>query len=62
MTNQEEFVSECRHHWMIASPNGPVSEGVCKLCGERSEFRNSMPISGWDRQGAKTQRVRQARR
>ena len=60
VTNDEEIGSECRHHWLIESPNGPTSRGVCKLCGERGEFRNSMPISGWDREGAKN-RARRAR-
>ena len=31
----------CRHRWLIASPNGPTSEGVCRLCGARRDFRNS---------------------
>ncbi len=61
MTNQEQVVSECKHYWMIDSPNGPTSEGVCKICGERSEFRNSMQGSGWDRESAQGKRVRQAR-
>ncbi len=61
MTNQEQAVSECKHYWMIDSPNGPTSEGVCKICGERSEFRNSMQGSGWDRESAQGKRVRQAR-
>ena len=43
----------CTHYWVIASPNGPTSEGVCKLCGERAEFRNSVSVSGWDREGSR---------
>ena len=35
--------AECRHHWVIESPNGPMSLGVCKLCGTEREFRNSLP-------------------
>lgn len=31
----------CRHHWLIEPPDGPTSEGVCKLCGARREFRTS---------------------
>lgn len=30
----------CRHHWIIEPPNGPVSKGVCKLCGEVKVFDN----------------------
>lgn len=28
------------HRWRIEEPNGPVSGGVCKVCGARKEFRN----------------------
>jgi len=28
------------HRWRIDEPNGPVSMGVCKVCGESKEFRN----------------------
>ena len=40
---------ECVHEWLIDSPNGPVSKGECLNCGQVSEFKNSMPVSGWDR-------------
>ena len=60
---QEELPeSDCRHHWMIESPNGPTSVGTCKLCGMRAEFRNSMPGSGWDRESPQAKRMRQARK
>lgn len=42
----------CTHHWIIDSPIGPISKGVCKICGEQREFcnqwrpNNSM-TSGW---------------
>ena len=42
----------CSHHWVIASPNGPTSVGVCKLCGVEREFRNSLPGGGWERDAA----------
>ena len=34
--------AKCVHHWNIAEPNGPISEGVCKNCGEKKEFQNSI--------------------
>ena len=34
---------ECIHHFDIPPPDGPTSEGVCRLCGERREFHNSLP-------------------
>ncbi len=30
----------CTHYWVIEPPNGPISKGVCKLCGSQKEFRN----------------------
>lgn len=30
----------CVHHWIIEPPNGPVSKGVCKLCGAEKNFEN----------------------
>ena len=41
---------------MIESPNGPTSMGRCLTCGAESEFKNSMPISGWDRDGSKAKK------
>ncbi len=28
------------HRWRIDEPNGPVSYGVCKVCGTTKEFKN----------------------
>jgi hypothetical protein len=61
VTQEQQPVTECQHHWIIESPNGPVSMGVCKLCGVRSEFKNSIQGSGWDRDSSQGRRVRQAR-
>lgn len=33
--------STCCHHWLIETPNGPISRGVCKFCSEIREFHNS---------------------
>ncbi len=33
--------TQCAHHWIIETPDGPVSKGVCRLCGEEREFTNS---------------------
>ena len=53
MIKEQEPLSDCEHHWVIESPNGPTSTGVCKVCGSKSEFKNSIPGSGWDRVGSK---------
>ena len=38
----------CRHHWLIESPHGVTSMGVCKLCGSQKEFRNSAGDFLWE--------------
>ena len=44
-----EFIAnKCAHHWVIDRANGPMSEGVCRRCGEKREFTNSAePTSIW---------------
>ncbi len=58
MPEQEQAVANenCSHRWMIESPNGPTSMGKCMVCGAEGEFKNSVPISGWDRDGSKTKK------
>ena len=46
-TTAEVTESGCVHHWVIEPPNGAVSEGHCKACGEKKEFRNSFEYSSW---------------
>ena len=31
---------KCCHHWIIEAPDGPVSNGACRLCGEARQFKN----------------------
>ena len=37
----------CQHHWVIDRPSGPLSKGVCRLCGENREFQNYVEGSSW---------------
>ena len=39
--------ASCTHHWVIEPPNGAISVGKCRMCGERREFRNSYEYSSW---------------
>ncbi|MBI5946637.1 MAG: hypothetical protein HY875_00680 [Chloroflexi bacterium] len=53
MTQAEAFEQTgvsamCRHHWIIDTPNGAVSGGSCKRCGQQREFRNSSEDLMWD--------------
>ena len=39
---QDVIVSaeQCVHHYIVESPNGKFSEGVCKKCGKKKQFAN----------------------
>jgi len=43
--------ASCRHHWVIQTPNGATSGGVCKRCGARRDFPNAAADALWDREG-----------
>lgn len=45
--NDEEVVSTCRHHWVIQPADGPVSNGLCQVCGEIREFKNYVESATW---------------
>ena len=47
----EVVESDCNHHWVIDSPNGPTSTGRCRVCGEIREFKNSIQITSWESEG-----------
>ena len=47
MSTTKNKSTECSHHWSIEPPNGTMSIGNCKLCGETREFRNSFEYSSW---------------
>ncbi len=38
----------CIHYWIIDPPYGPVSDGVCRKCGDVKQFQNYLPRSTWD--------------
>ena len=40
-TGVGENVANCVHHWIIDSPIGDTSAGVCRHCGARRFFYNS---------------------
>jgi hypothetical protein len=48
--NQEKLTeymhTHCAHYWIIAVPNGPISEGNCQRCGHVRDFYNSAEYSG----------------
>ena len=40
-------VPTCSHQWVIDSPAGPTSRGVCGLCNEERQFQNYIEGSSW---------------
>jgi len=32
----------CHHHWIIEPAQGSMSRGVCQVCEEEREFKNSI--------------------
>lgn len=49
----EQAEPQCCHHWAIQPATGPVSSGVCQVCGEVREFKNYVEASTWgDDKGA----------
>lgn len=47
-TIQVQDQATCRHHWVIESPTGPISRGVCKVCGAVKEFQNYQFDFSWE--------------
>ena len=45
---QERERASCIHHWVIESPAGPLSKGVCLICGEKKDFRNAVEEGAWE--------------
>jgi len=39
--------SSCQHVWVIDTPNGPSSKGVCSICTEEKQFQNYIEGSAW---------------
>ena len=35
----------CQHYWILDSPNGPLSRGLCRDCGEEKDFPNYIEAS-----------------
>ena len=47
LDSDAQVSTTCQHYWMIDKPAGPVSTGVCRVCGEEREFRNYVEGSSW---------------
>lgn len=40
-TSYARSAAQCRHHWVIETPNGATSLGICKRCGRRRRYPNA---------------------
>ena len=40
MTESKADQKKCVHFWIIESPDGRTSHGVCKYCGAVNDFSN----------------------
>ena len=48
MVDGQQRTGSCRHYWIIESPRGPVSSGLCRDCGEGREFKNYIEETSYD--------------
>jgi hypothetical protein len=48
----------CRHHWLIDTPRGSVTRGVCRHCGAVKEYQSAWNGSVWDHDDVKEPVVR----
>lgn len=39
-TETQQPPADHAHRWVLESPNGPTSRGVCKICKAEKGFRN----------------------
>ena len=42
----------CRHYWVLKSPMGEVSQGVCKYCRKVRGFKNATEDFVWQEERA----------
>lgn len=53
-TSDSDF-QECQHHWVIQEADGPISSGMCRLCGALKEFKNYLEASHWGDEKTRTE-------
>jgi hypothetical protein len=40
--------NSCVHHWIIESPSGRTSAGICRVCGAQRDFQNYVSDFIWE--------------
>ncbi|MBI2886804.1 MAG: hypothetical protein HYY02_06315 [Chloroflexi bacterium] len=43
---------QCQHYWVLESPSGEFSRGVCKYCGKARGFKNATQDFVWEEERA----------
>ena len=49
---RKRATGSCRHHWVIETPHGVTSRGMCKRCGTTRRFPNAAEDAIWESRGA----------
>ncbi len=44
---RERAMKSCQHRWIIETPHGVTSRGVCKQCGTTKRFPNAAEDAIW---------------
>ena len=47
---QMAMTTECKHHWIISTPNGPVTPGQCEICYEEKDFPTPYMQTTYDKE------------
>ena len=45
---RRSMARRCRHHWIIETPHGATSRGLCKRCGASKRFPNAAEDARWE--------------
>jgi hypothetical protein len=45
---ERKSARSCRHHWIIETPHGATSRGLCKRCGVHKRFPNAPEDALWE--------------
>ena len=45
--SETQDLSQCCHHWLIEPATGPLSQGLCRSCGEVRKFSNYVESASW---------------
>ena len=46
LLRKPKIKAHCCHYWLIESPGGHISRGICKYCGAEREFFNALEDIG----------------